>query len=168
MKSSVSIEIKKSEFYKLYKNESYKDTIISFFRANFTNGSFLYKYLAIVGDSLTLIFEYNKNINNLYVNFGESGKLEKSLNVYFKDYFDLEGEMRKLVVKNFDHNVANYKLCYDHTAKKINKMFNRCCACPNDIYFTEDSLDNFLEKIQNKNISVNEFFETYKKVFGGK
>lgn len=81
--------------------------------------------------------------------------------------FNLENELRKLIIKEFEFEERNYYLYYNLEDEEIaTKVIGREIE-PFKIYFTEKSVYNFLEAIQFKYISKEEFFKAYKKVFGG-
>lgn len=82
--------------------------------------------------------------------------------------FSLEKELRKLEVQEFENGAVNYYLLWDNEYKKIKQNFVNYCQNPFDIFFTEDSLFNFIDNIKNKKITKEEFFAVYKNVFGGK
>ena len=81
--------------------------------------------------------------------------------------FNLENELRKLIIKEFEFEERNYYLYYNLEDEEIaTKVISREIE-PFKIYFAEKSVYNFLEAIQFKYISKEEFFKAYKKVFGG-
>ena len=80
--------------------------------------------------------------------------------------FNLEKELRKLKIKKYKSNEGNYHLHWDNELKCIKDSVNFTVESPSIIYFTQDSIDNFINKIQFKTISKEEFFSAYKKVFG--
>lgn len=81
--------------------------------------------------------------------------------------FDLEKELRKLIIKEFEFEERNYYLYYNLEDEVIESKVTGRYIEPFKIYFTEKSVYNFLEAIQFKYISKEEFFSAYKKVFGG-
>ena len=81
--------------------------------------------------------------------------------------FNLENELRKLIIKEFEFEERNYYLYYNLEDEEIaTKVIGREIE-PFKIYFTEKSIHNFFEVIKFKYISKEEFFKAYKKVFGG-
>lgn len=82
--------------------------------------------------------------------------------------FDLEKELRKLIIKEFEFEERNYYLYYNLEDEEIaTRVIGRGIE-PFKIYFTEKSIHNFFEAIKFKYISKEEFFKAYKKVFGGR
>ena len=84
-----------------------------------------------------------------------------------KKPLSLEDELRKLEIKEFENGAVNYYLLWDNEYKKIKQNFVNYCQNPFDIFFTEDSLFNFINNIKNKKITKEQFFTAYKNVFGG-
>lgn len=81
--------------------------------------------------------------------------------------FNLENELRKLIIKEFEFEERNYYLYYNLEDEEIaTRVIGRGIE-PFKIYFTEKSIHNFFEAIKFKYISKEEFFKAYKKVFGG-
>ena len=79
--------------------------------------------------------------------------------------FNLENELKQLEIKEFVSNEDNFYLEWDNNANKI-RYGQRCyCQQPFDIYFEEESVKNFMNNIKDKNITKEQFFEAYKKVF---
>lgn len=82
--------------------------------------------------------------------------------------FNLESELMQLGIKDFISNRENFYLEWDNNANKI-RCGQKCyCQQPFEIYFEEKSIKNFIGNIKDKNITKEQFFKTYKKVFGGK
>ena len=82
--------------------------------------------------------------------------------------FNLENELRKLIIKEFEFEERNYYLYYNLEDEEIaTRVIGRGIE-PFKIYFTEKSIHNFFEAIKFKYISKEEFFKAYKKVFGGR
>ena len=95
--------------------------------------------------------------------FWEKPKLE-----YIKEKpFDLEDELRKLEIKEFSNEEANYYLLWDNKREQIKYNFINHCQNPLDIYFTDKSLTDFIKNIEDKKITKKQFFTAYRNVFGG-
>lgn len=81
--------------------------------------------------------------------------------------FDLEKELRKLIIKEFEFEERNYYLYYNLEDEVIESKVTGRYIEPFKIYFTEKSISGFFEAIKFKYITKEEFFSAYKKVFGG-
>lgn len=81
--------------------------------------------------------------------------------------FSLEDELRKLKIVNFELGKDNTYLAWNYEYEKIDYLLEYDCEIPNHAYFDFDYVTNFLSEVENKEITKEEFFETYKKVFGG-
>ena len=103
-------------------------------------------------------YRYDLNVKSLFWNVIQFGIPEKT--------FNLENELKRLEIKEFDAYEDNYTLGWDNSSNKIFKNFYNITETPIMKYFTEESLDKFINDIKNKKISKEEFFSTYKKVFG--
>lgn len=82
--------------------------------------------------------------------------------------FDLESELKKLEIVEFKDSESNFSLFWNHCCNDIVYFINRTVQIPSVLYFTEKSIKNFMNNIEDKKISKEQFFEAYKKVFGGK
>lgn len=85
-----------------------------------------------------------------------------------KKPFDLEDELKKLEVIKFENGAVNCSLFWDNEYNKIKQNFTNYCQNPFEIFFTEDSLFNFMDNIKDRNITKEEFFKAYNIIFGGK
>lgn len=96
--------------------------------------------------------------------FWKKPKLE-----YIKEKpFDLEEELRKLEVQEFKVAERNYFLTWDNTGKSIYYDIVGNNEQPDIKYFTEQSINNFMKNVKNKEITKEQFFTAYKNVFGDK
>lgn len=82
--------------------------------------------------------------------------------------FDLESELKKLKVQEFKTAERNYFLTWDNAGKSMYYDIVGNNEQPDIKYFTEQSINNFMENVKDKKITKEQFFEAYKKVFGGK
>ncbi len=82
--------------------------------------------------------------------------------------FDLERLLKELKVKIFTIEERNCYLYWSNEDRKIKYIHDYFNQNPSIIYFSEDSIQKFMEKIKDKKITKEQFFEAYKKVFGGK
>ena len=80
--------------------------------------------------------------------------------------FYLESELKKLEIKDFIVEEFNYNLYWCNKSKKIEYNYGYWSENPLAIYFTENSVKKFMEKIEDEKITKEEFFSAYKKVFG--
>ena len=103
-------------------------------------------------------YRYDLNVKSLFWNVIQFGIPEKT--------FNLENELKRLEIKEFDAYENNYTLGWDNSSNKIFKNFYNITETPIMKYFTEESIDKFINDIKNKKISKEEFFSAYKKVFG--
>lgn len=81
--------------------------------------------------------------------------------------FDLEEELRKLEVIEFSFDENSYLLFYDNEENSICYDCTGYLDIPFVNYFTSRSIHDFMDKIKVKNITREQFFSAYKKVFGG-
>lgn len=81
--------------------------------------------------------------------------------------FDLEEELRKLEVIEFSFDENSYLLFYDNEENSICYDCTGYLDIPFVNYFTSRSIYDFMDKIKDKNITREQFFTAYKKVFGG-
>lgn len=79
--------------------------------------------------------------------------------------FNLENEMKKLEVKEFQANKSNFFLIYE---KYICNAVRTTTEIPFVTYFTLESIQRFLEIVNEQKITKEEFLTAYKNVFGGK
>lgn len=95
--------------------------------------------------------------------FWKKPKLE-----YIKEKpFDLEDELRKLEVRQFECKTYNHCLVWDTKSKCIHVDYSLVYQNPFLICFTEESINNFMGNIKDKGITKEQFFTAYKNVFGG-
>lgn len=83
-----------------------------------------------------------------------------------KKPFNLENELKQLEIKDFIVEEFNYNLYWNNKDKKIECNYGYWTENPSVIYFTENSIKKFIEKIGVEKITKEEFFSAYKKVFG--
>lgn len=81
--------------------------------------------------------------------------------------FSLEDELRKLEVVEFEYEKDNTYLAWNYEKNEIDYFFEQKLENPGLLYFELDDVIFFLENIESKVITKEQFFETYKKVFGG-
>ena len=81
--------------------------------------------------------------------------------------FSLEDELRKLEVVEFSFDENSCFLFYDNTEDCICCELTAHLDVPFVNYFTNRSIYDFMDKIKDKNITREQFFSAYKKVFGG-
>lgn len=81
--------------------------------------------------------------------------------------FNLEEELRKLEVIEFSFDENSYLLFYDNEENSICYDCTAHLDIPFVNYFTSRSIYDFMDKIKDKNITREQFFSAYKKVFGG-
>lgn len=82
--------------------------------------------------------------------------------------FNLENELRKLEIIEFKFGKNNYSLIWNN---KYNIIDFNCLIsdqAPLTLYFTRESILNFLKNIDEKNITKEQFLIAYEKVFGRK
>lgn len=84
-----------------------------------------------------------------------------------KKPFNLENELKQLEVQEFKTAERNYFLTWDNAGKSIYYDIVGNNEQPDIKYFTENSVKKFMENVKDKKISKEQFFEAYKKVFGG-
>lgn len=95
--------------------------------------------------------------------FWEKPKLE-----YSKEKpFDLEKELRELDRIEFRTGKDNYFLAWSNKWKCINSYSMINLQNPFLICFTEESINNFMKNIKDKEITKEQFFTAYKNVFEG-
>lgn len=93
-----------------------------------------------------------------------------SLNKFLKEEntYDLEAEMKKLVVKPFVIGKKNIEFAWDSRVNKVQKIETTTSEKPFSIYFTEESANQFYNSVRLSGILKEEFFTAYKNIFGGK
>lgn len=77
--------------------------------------------------------------------------------------FDLESELKKLKVQEFKTAERNYFLTWDNADKSIYYDIVGNNEQPDIKYFTEQSINNFMEKIEDKKYLKNNFLKHIKK-----
>lgn len=82
--------------------------------------------------------------------------------------FNLEEELRKLEIAKFELGSNNYTLLWSNQYSIIDFDYYMSYQNPLTVYFTKKSIMNFLDSIKDKEITKEEFFEAYGRVFGGK
>ncbi len=82
--------------------------------------------------------------------------------------FDLEAELKRLEIKEFEHGDKNYYLYWDNAGRKIYYDIVGNNEQPNIEYFSEENINNFMKNIRYKKITKEQFFVAYKNVFGGR
>lgn len=80
--------------------------------------------------------------------------------------FDLEKELRELDIIEFRTGKDNYFLTWSNKWKCINSYSMINLQDPFSICFTEESINNFMDNIKDKEITKEQFFAAYKNVFG--
>lgn len=85
---------------------------------------------------------------------------------YEKEHFNLENELKKLEVVEFKAEKFNYSLVWDNRKSCIDYSWAQYGQHLTDIFFTRESIQEFLENISDKKITKEQFFKVYKKVFG--
>ena len=81
--------------------------------------------------------------------------------------FDLEEELRKLEVVEFKNEYNNYFIYWSNNFQAICLTSYTNIEIPMIKYFSKESAYNFKKSMNNKNITKEQFFSAYKKVFGG-
>ena len=84
---------------------------------------------------------------------------------YDKEYFNLEREFKKLKTVEFEAEKFNYSLVWDNRKSCIDYSWAQYGQHLTDIFFTRESIQEFLENISDKKITKEQFFRDYKKVF---
>lgn len=79
--------------------------------------------------------------------------------------FNLEDELRKLEIKDFIVEEFNYNLYWNNKDEKIECNYGYWTENPSVIYFTENSVKKFIEKIGVEKITKEQFFKAYNNVF---
>ena len=80
--------------------------------------------------------------------------------------FNLEKELRKLEKINFISEESNCMLAWDSETNKVILMECACFEIPNVDYFTKKSIEEFVRTVKYENVTKEEFFDAYEKVFG--
>lgn len=122
-------------------------------------------FVADVDSFCTFTFDGKRDVNDkIQTLFWDEVKFEAPEKPIV---FNLENELKKLIIKEFEFEERNYYLYYNLEDEEIaTRVIGRGIE-PFKIYFTEKSIHNFFEAIKFKYISKEEFFKAYKKVFGG-
>lgn len=81
--------------------------------------------------------------------------------------FSLEDELKKLKIAEYNSIDASCILVWNNNKDIIVHCYKNEFEAPYLTWFTEESIEKFLKRIECKIITKEEFFETYKKVFGG-
>lgn len=160
-----TIDIPRAAFQNLYDNGVYKNYFADQIDNYFKFGYFEMSCINITNESISFDFDV-KTTNGKFVII--PGEYEQMIKKEFGPKFNLEEEMRKLVVKDFEPHKDNYSLYYCYIYGHIAKAHLTTMKIPNTKYFTYESVCEFMSNISNREISAEEFFETYDKVFGGK
>lgn len=84
-----------------------------------------------------------------------------------KKPFSLENELRNLEVIKFKEDEENYVLLWDNDSEKIEYDYFYYQEFPLMKYFNKKSIDNFMDNIEDRKITKEEFFKAYNIVFGG-
>lgn len=160
-----TIDIPRNAFQNLYNHNVYKNYLVDQISNYFKFGYFEMTCFNIAEESISFDFDVKVGKGIIVVVPTEYVQMIKK---EFEPKFNLEEEMRKLVVKEFEPHKDNYVLYYDHRKSKVSNCAQHYIDFVGVKYFTDESIFEFMRKIQDKNISAKEFFETYNKVFGGK
>lgn len=79
----------------------------------------------------------------------------------------LEDELKKLEIKEFKLGKNNCFLTWNNQFECITKYPLNYLQNPFLICFTEESINNFMDNIKDKEITKKQFFTAYRNVFGG-
>lgn len=123
-----------------------------------------------------ITIKFDNNITMSYTSDGRCNEYNVSPTLFWDEIkfdipekpFNLEEELRKLEIKEFELEEINYSLVWDHTTYDISYKAIWHYQIPLIIYFEHESILNFMERIKDKKITKEEFFKAYKNVFGGK
>lgn len=123
---------------------------------------------------LTLMFDYKEDYYYIYTLEGKKYRSDLHPRLFWDEIkfeipekpFDLESELKKLKVQEFKTAERNYFLTWDNVGKSIYYDIVGNNEQPDIKYFTEQSINNFMENVKDKKITKEQFFEAYKKVFG--
>lgn len=103
-------------------------------------------------------FDGKRNINDINPSlFWNEIKFEIPIN--------LENELRNLEVKEFIEDKKNFYLVWHSNKNNIFCEYRSYAQQPLGKYFTEESIKIFMDNIKDKNITKEQFFTAYKKVF---
>lgn len=80
--------------------------------------------------------------------------------------FNLEDELKKLEIKEFQDGTMNDYLVWNNQDNEIARNYMIHFQDPFLICFTEESVSNFITNIKDKKITKEQFFAAYKNVFG--
>lgn len=81
---------------------------------------------------------------------------------------NLEAELKKLEKTNFQYGKNNHFLIWSYDFEEIQIDYRCIQQGVFTIYFTEESVNKFIDNIKDKKITKEQFFNAYKNVFGGK
>lgn len=122
-----------------------------------------------------LVVEFGKKEQGTYTFNGKRYIEELNQRLFWEEIkfeipksFDLKEELKKLEIVKFENKKLNYFLYYDNDNNSIKSGYNVCEDAPFFIFFSGESICNFLNKIKDKKITKEQFFTAYKNVFGGK
>lgn len=79
----------------------------------------------------------------------------------------LEKLLKKLEVKKFEAHKKNFRIVWAFNLNKIKMCMLSCEQSPTELFFTKESIEKFIKETKRMNITKEEFFKAYKKVFGG-
>ena len=82
--------------------------------------------------------------------------------------FDLENELKKLEVVEFNRKNRNYYLYWDNCGENIEYYNSYFDEFINYKFFSESSIKKFMDNVKDEKITKEEFFKAYNIVFGGK
>lgn len=118
------------------------------------------------------------NYRNRYETYTLDGKnyIENNPSLFWNEIkfkvpekpFDLKRLLKELKVKIFAIEERNCYLYWSNKDRKIKYSYDYFNENPLIIYFSEDSIQKFMKKIKDEKITKEQFFDAYKKFFGGK
>ena len=82
--------------------------------------------------------------------------------------FNLEDELRRLEVVEFNIENRNYYLYWDNCGENIEYYNSYFDEFINYKFFSESSIKKFMDNVKDEKITKEEFFKAYNIVFGGK
>lgn len=80
---------------------------------------------------------------------------------------NLEAELKKLEKTNFQYGKNNHFLIWSYDFEEIQIDYRCIQQGVFTIYFTEKSVNKFINNIKDKKITKEQFFTAYRNVFGG-
>lgn len=116
-------------------------------------------------DSFNVIGE--SNMFRTYYKDGKYHIFDIEPSIFWEKPFDLEKELKKLEIKEFKGGQMNHYLAWNNKDDEIVKNYMIYYQDPFLICFTEESINNFMKNIKDKEITKEQFFTAYKNVFGG-